>query len=344
MAIQAPKLIRQHSRQQPGRCFCLGEVGAPTSAGSPRALRPCDLRLGCGCVCHFSCLESYALSQLDDWGAVNCMASSGVGMKCPCDNPHLGPDRCGQAGKYFITAQDLDSLINYGELHATDMTPRTPARRLTKDKVNLLRTGYLNTPVNIKHEAVSLSEAVVDALSQRCPNTQCPFPFNLLPEVMPDAWENCCAAKCPSCGICFCWFCFLVADPPDYATRHNHVSRCRYNPNENGDPFLRPASRIEPVHRQRRIEAVRRTLARHSYSSGAGSRAGSGSGSGSATAAGKVTDHTWLEAPAARAAVEAAAPRLARRASRRGGFEDPCAPQSVASRLDSHAPDADTAF
>ena len=251
-------LIRQHSADLPQECFCrcsdylVGERGR----------RESDLRLGCGCCLHFLCLEQYCVAKLRDAALVNAIAGGVEGLPCPCATVALGADGCQYDGAepYWISADDLDLLIAYGERHVDkeDMDMgQHGGERLTRELVNLMRTGHVGT---VRPLETSLPAAVADALSLECPSETCRAK---LPEFMPDPRDNCCAAKCEDCGLFFCWFCFLVANPPTFEVRHNHVRRCIFNPNDNGDLFLLPASRIAPIHLHRRIEAVRRALARH---------------------------------------------------------------------------------
>ena len=243
LAARPHAAFRTHSTVTPGDCFCYED-----KVGS-RGSRAGDLRLGCGCCVHFHCLERYLLGHVLE----RTVLSSRQGIKCPRNNPHLGRDSCGVGDSYILGPEDLDALVDYGACHSGDISPRSPsAVQLTHELVELIRNPAASEP---GPPLAVLTAAVVDALSLKCPDPVC---SNLLPAEIDT--EDCCAAKCEKCDICFCWFCFQVAVPPDHETRHNHVMRCQHNPNPNGDLYLRPAKRIEPIHKQRRIEAIRRVL------------------------------------------------------------------------------------
>ena len=270
--------FRTHSSVTPGDCFCYDE----NKVGS-RGPRAGDLRLGCGCSVHFHCLERYLLNHVLE----RTVLSARQGIKCPRNNPHLGRDSCGVGDAYTLGPEDLDALVDYGGVHSGDISPRSPsAVRLTHELVQLIRNPA-SSEVSCSDPGpplAVLTAAVVDALSLKCPDPEC---ANLLPGEI--ATEDCCAAKCEKCDCCFCWYCFQIADPPDHETRHNHVMRCQHNPNPDGDLYLRPAKRIEPIHKQRRIEAIRRVLQLRVLAE---------------------SDEDWLQSDQALEAVAAAAPYL----------------------------------
>jgi len=62
--------------------------------------------------------------------------------------------------------------------------------------------------------------------------------------------------RCVTCGKHFCWLCFQIQT--DNGNNHNHVRNCGENPKP-GNLFPRK-DLVEIVHKQRRIEAVRKCL------------------------------------------------------------------------------------
>ena len=91
--------------------------------------------------------------------------------------------------------------------------------------------------------------AIVDSLTLRCPNTYCSVALDPSP-------DGCCAMRCVTCGKHFCWLCFQIQT--DNGNNHNHVRNCGENPKP-GNLFPRK-DLVEIVHKQRRIEAVRKCL------------------------------------------------------------------------------------
>ena len=91
--------------------------------------------------------------------------------------------------------------------------------------------------------------AIVDSLTLRCPNTYCSVALDPSP-------DGCCAMRCVTCGKHFCWLCFQIQT--DNGNNHNHVRNCGENPKP-GNLFPKK-DLVEIVHKQRRIEAVRKCL------------------------------------------------------------------------------------
>ena len=93
--------------------------------------------------------------------------------------------------------------------------------------------------------------AIVDSLTLRCPNTFCSVALDPSP-------DGCCAMRCVTCGKHFCWLCFQIQS--DNSINHSHVRNCGENPKP-GNLFPRK-DLVEIVHKQRRIEAIRKCLMR----------------------------------------------------------------------------------
>ena len=93
--------------------------------------------------------------------------------------------------------------------------------------------------------------AIVDSLTLRCPNTFCSVALDPSP-------DGCCAMRCVTCGKHFCWLCFQIQQ--DNSINHSHVRNCGENPKP-GNLFPRK-DLVEIVHKQRRIEAIRKCLMR----------------------------------------------------------------------------------
>jgi hypothetical protein len=107
------------------------------------------------------------------------------------------------------------------------------------------------------HHELSVGE-VIALLTLKCPNDACRAPLDPQP-------DGCLAMTCGACKINFCWLCFVVSATNQKC--HEHVLLCGEHPRSDavGNPvgdrslFL-PVQEVDPVHRRRKIEAIRRYL------------------------------------------------------------------------------------
>jgi hypothetical protein len=67
-------------------------------------------------------------------------------------------------------------------------------------------------------------------------------------------FDGCCAVKCGTCSKYFCGFCLCAH--AESSTSHAHVRTCALNPAK-GEYFC-PAAQLDQIHRQTRIQALRR--------------------------------------------------------------------------------------
>ena len=163
------------------------------------------VRLCCSCVLHYSCLIAYIRSKLGDRQSITLQGVS-CPYGCECKSFKTLEGATGdQTEQYYITVNDLDSIVDYGMSHPElkQYLDKNDCKELTHEEVSGLRE-WIEERASKRYKPDKIFtdndyDVFVLSTTKACPN--CGYRSTHY------HGHQCHHVKCPNCQVGYCYKC-----------------------------------------------------------------------------------------------------------------------------------------